>query len=261
MTGADGPRPPFPEDPPGRCAFFFDLDGTLAPIAPRPEEAAVPAATVGLLERLAGSAAGAVAVVSGRSIDVVDRLLHPLRVPAAGLHGAQWRGPDGRLRELSVDPSRAGLLRARLDAVAARHPGAHMEDKRISFAVHYRHAPEHEAGIRREVSAAAAGFERDYVVQPGKMVVEVKPRGADKGQALERFMAIAPFASRLPVMAGDDLTDEPAFAAVARLGGVSIKIGCGDTAAAWRLPDPAALADWLDALLAQASPRRAKDGG
>lgn len=244
-----------------RCAFFFDLDGTLAPIAARPEAAAVPASTLGLLQRLADTAAGALAIVSGRSIDTVDRLLHPLRLPAAGLHGAQWRGPDGLLWELPVDRARAGMLRARLDAVASRHPGARLEDKGISFAVHYRGAPQHEAGIRHEVAAAAAAFSSDYAVQPGKMVMEIRPRGVDKGRAVEQFMAVAPFASRLPVMAGDDLTDEPAFAAVARLGGVSIKIGDGDTAASWRLSGPAALADWLAGLLAQASPRSAEDGG
>ncbi|WP_165962987.1 MULTISPECIES: trehalose-phosphatase [Pigmentiphaga] len=246
MTGSEAGRPP-PLDL-ARCALFLDLDGTLAPIAPSPDAARIPGATLALLRRLALATGGALAVVSGRSIEVVDRLLHPLRLPVAGLHGIQWRGPDGQVWELPVDRERAARLQARLLDIAAGLAGVHMEGKGISFAVHYRHAPHQEARIRRDVAQAASAFAPDYVLQFGKMVAEVKPRGADKGSAVERFMAVAPFASRLPVMAGDDLTDEAAFAVVARLGGVSIKIGDGDTSASWRLPDPPSLARWLDGL-------------
>ncbi|MPS53108.1 trehalose-phosphatase [Alcaligenaceae bacterium SAGV3] len=243
-----------------RCALFLDLDGTLAPIASGPETASVPSSTIALLRRLAPATDGALAVVSGRTIETVDRLLHPLRVPVAGLHGAQWRGPDGQVSAVPMDRERAARLLARLRAIAAGHAGTRVEDKDISFAIHYRQAPGRESRIRREVAEAAAAFEPDYVLQFGKMVAEVRPRGADKGNAIERFMAIAPFSSRLPVMAGDDLTDEAAFATVARLGGVSIKIGGGDTSASWRLSDPAALAGWLDSLLAQ-SPASAPPHG
>ncbi|MBN9474522.1 MAG: trehalose-phosphatase [Burkholderiales bacterium] len=250
MTGSETPRPPPPDL--ARCALFLDLDGTLAPIAPSPDAARVPGATLALLGRLVCATGGALAVVSGRSIEGIDRLLHPLRLPVAGLHGAQWRGPGGQAWELPVDRERAARLLARLRDIAAGQAGIHVEDKGISFAIHYRHAPRQEARIRAEVAAAAAAFEPDYALQFGKMVAEVKPRGVDKGNAVERFMAVAPFASRLPVMAGDDLTDEAAFAVVARLGGVAIKIGDGDTSAPWRLPDPDALARWLDDLPARA---------
>ncbi|MDX3905534.1 MAG: trehalose-phosphatase [Pigmentiphaga sp.] len=244
-----------PSDAPdlSRCAFFFDLDGTLAPIAAVPEAAAVPAPTLALLQHLQDATRGAVAVVSGRAIDVLDRMLAPMRVPAAGLHGSQWRGPDRRLWEMPVDRAEADRLRAALAALAARYPGIRLEDKGLSFAVHYRHAPELESTIRDEVAQIAAPFGQRYALQYGKMVAEVKPRGADKAQAIERFMAIAPYAGRVPVMAGDDLTDEPAFDAVNRLGGISIKIGDGDSVAAWRLADPAALALWLEGLLPEAA--------
>ncbi|AZG08936.1 trehalose-phosphatase [Pigmentiphaga sp. H8] len=243
-------RTPRPPDL-ARCALFLDLDGTLAPIAPSPDAARVPGATVALLRRLVCATGGALAVVSGRSIEVIDRLLQPLRLPVAGLHGAQWRGPGSQAWELPVDRDRAARLLARLRDIAAGQAGIYVEDKDISFAIHYRHAPREEARIRAEVAAAAADFASDYTLQFGKMVAEVKPRGVDKGSAVERFMAVAPFASRLPVMAGDDLTDEAAFAVVARLGGIAIKIGDGDTSAPWQLPDPDALARWLDDLSAR----------
>lgn len=237
-----------------RCAFFFDLDGTLAPLAPTPDAARVPAGTIALLQRLQ-HACGAVAIVSGRSQAVIDQMLAPLRLPVSGLHGAQWRGPDGRLWELSVNEDAAGRLLASLSAIADRYPGIRLEDKGLSYALHYRQAPEREAEIRLEACAAAEAVRDDYVVQYGKMVVEVKPRGVDKGQALERFMETEPFAARLPVMAGDDLTDEPAFAVVAKLGGLAIKIGEGPSCARANLADPAALARWLEILLPPAGHR------
>jgi len=236
-----------------RCAFFFDLDGTLAPIAPTPEAAAVPVSTIALLQRLRRTTNGALAVISGRALDTIDRMLQPLRLPAGGLHGAQWRGPDGHLWEASVDPEESGRLLDALNALAARHPGVQLENKGLSFAIHYRHTPGLEERIRQEVQAAAEPFSRRYALQYGKMVAEVKPRGADKARAIERFMTVEPFASRMPVMAGDDLTDEPAFRAVNQFGGISIKIGGGETSASGRLADPAALALWLNGLLAQAS--------
>jgi len=245
---SQGPAPDL-----ARCAFFFDLDGTLAPIAPMPDAAAVPASTIALLQRLQRATQGAVAVVSGRALDTIDRMLQPLRLPAGGLHGAQWRAPDGRLWEASVDPDESARLRGALAAIAARHPGLYLENKGLSFAIHYRQAPGLEDRVREEVRAAAEPFSLRYALQYGKMVVEVRPRGADKARAIERFMTVDPFSRRMPIMAGDDLTDEPAFQAVNRLGGVSIKIGGGDTSALWRLADPAALALWLNGLLALAS--------
>ena len=88
-------------------------------------------------------------------------------------------------------------------------------------------------------------------LQPAKMAVELRPEGSGKDGALARLMEMPPFEGRVPVYAGDDLTDEVAMAEAQARGGFGIKIGEGDTQARHRLPDPAALADWLDSALAE----------
>src|SRR5204863_7214321 len=97
------------------------------------------------------------------------------------------------------------------------------------------------AVVREAARTVGEGVE----VQRGKMVAELKPAGHDKGRAIEAFMRERPFAGRVPVFLGDDLTDEHGFRVVDRLGGHSIKVGPGTTAARWRLPNPAAARAWL----------------
>ena len=178
----------------------------------------------------------------------LDAFLAPLQLSLSGLHGAQWRARDGRLHQLELDPQATAELARRLGAIAGRHPGALFEDKSLSFALHYRNAPASGAAIEREVEAVAAAAP-DFEVQRGKMVIELKPRGSSKGAALARFMLEEPFKGRIPIMAGDDLTDEGAFARAQDLGGTAIKIGDGPSCARLRLASPEALADWLVRIL------------
>src|SRR5690606_41970483 len=112
-------------------------------------------------------------------------------------------------------------------------------------ALHYRLAPALAEEARMVVEKAAAVFGGMAQVQGGKMVVELKPAGLDKGRAIEAFMREAPFAGRTPVFIGDDLTDEHGFGFVHRAGGHSVKVGEGQSVARWRLADPAAVRAWL----------------
>jgi trehalose 6-phosphate phosphatase len=137
-----------------------------------------------------------------------------------------------------------GDARAAIHAFAARAPGLLVEDKPASVALHFRGAPEREAEAIAllETLARRTGL----VIQAGKMVLELRPPGADKGDALRRLMAEPAFAGKRPVFVGDDLTDEHAFAAAADLGGAGILVGPPRaTAAVWRLDDVAAVAAWL----------------
>jgi len=227
-----------------RAALFFDLDGTLAPLARTPGAVRVPQAVKGELERARAGTGGAVAILSGRPIADIDGLLAPVRLAAAGQHGAEWRGPDGTVHRLAIDAARLDEMAAALQALAGLDPGLLLERKGMALAVHYRNAP----GRAGQVLQAMQGLLRpddDFALQPGKMVVEIKPRQASKGAALRRLMAEPAFAGRVPLFAGDDLTDEAGFEAVHALGGVSVKIGPGPTLARYRLASPQALARWL----------------
>ncbi|MFW8635131.1 trehalose-phosphatase [Cribrihabitans pelagius] len=224
-------------------ALFVDFDGTLAEIRPDPGSVCLPpeaeAALLALLDRLGG----AVAVITGRSLrDLAKRT--PDRLWRAGTHGLEQAAPGAPLPPPLPDAPAA--LLAPFRPVEQAFEGTWLEVKGPAAAFHYRSAPEAEArglAAAEEAAAAVPG----YVVQPGKMIVEVKPEGANKGVALRRMASEAPFAGRRVVMIGDDRTDEDAFAAAQALGGIAVKIGPGPTAATLRAPDPTALRAWLRA--------------
>jgi trehalose 6-phosphate phosphatase len=198
-----------------------------------------------LVHALHAATGGALALVSGRAIDDVDRLFRGGALPIAGQHGLERRDAAGVTTRAPAHAEALAHARARLAELAARHEGLLLEDKGLSLALHYRAAPQHEALVHDVVRGAAASLGNDWLVQRGKYVVELRPAGADKGAAIEAYLAEAPFAGRLPVFLGDDATDEHGFEAVNRLGGHSIKVGEGASAARWRLRDVREVERWL----------------
>jgi trehalose 6-phosphate phosphatase len=224
------------------AALLLDFDGTLVELAETPDAIRIPAELPALIARLSLRLDGRVAIVSGRSLDDLERHAGPLPVAFAGSHGSEIRR-GGEIERSGVPPS---LSRAReaLERFAAGDSRLLVEDKPGTVALHFRGAPDREAD-----SAALAeelAIRHGLRVQPGKMVFELLPEGVDKGKALERLMAEPPFAGALPWFIGDDLTDEHAFAAAARAGGGGILVGSmRETAAVWRLPDVAAARRWL----------------
>jgi trehalose 6-phosphate phosphatase len=236
------------------CALFLDFDGTIVDIAPQPHAVHVPQPVVEALEALRAYLGGAVAVISGRPIEQIDAFLSPLRLPVAGVHGAERRAADGTLDLLNTHP--LDHVEAAARALAARHPQLLVECKRGSVALHYRQAPQLEQECLAVMQSAVAGSPGISLLQ-GKMVVEAKPGGASKGRAIEAFLAEPPFAGRLPVFIGDDITDEVGFSTVQRLGGLGIKVGTGPSVAWQRLADPGALRQQLEAVVAARTPRAA----
>lgn len=243
---ADGPR--FVRPPPPRlrsdCALFLDIDGTMAELASVPEAVHVDTELIRNLPRIMHDLDGALALVTGRSITSADELFPGLKLPMAGQHGCERRDAAGSIHLHASNKKTQVRLRKLLQRLARRHPQLLLEDKGTALALHYRATPHLEARVRRYVRLSLRGAE-GYSAQPGKLLIEVKPQGRDKGTAISDFMAEVPFAGRLPVFVGDDLTDEHGFTMVERLGGWTIKVGTGRTHARYRLPDVAAVLRWL----------------
>jgi trehalose 6-phosphate phosphatase len=222
-------------------AAFIDFDGTLVALAPRPDAVVVPKSLGAGLAALAARLDGALALVTGRPIEAVDRFLAPYQLAVAGGHGTERRRADGTL--VAPDPALAAAaarIGARLRPLADREPRVVLETKPASVALHFREAPELEAVCRRAVDEALQA-EPLFTVVAGKMVFEARPARIDKGTAVEAFLTEPPFAGRAPLFIGDDRTDEDGFAVVQRRGGLGIKVGPGPTAAHYRLADPTAV--------------------
>lgn len=238
----------------GRTAFLLDFDGTLVDIAPQPDAVHVSAPLRETLAALHTASGGALAIISGRTVhDVESRLSLPGLV-IAGVHGAERRNADGGLVRLNADSNALARLerelRAELTQLSTQFSGVVLESKGIAFALHYRHAPEAENAVLNVADRLARRYADHVRLQAGKMVVELKPRGASKGDMVRTLMTEPPFTGRTVLFAGDDLTDESAFDAVNAFDGWSIKVGAGPSQAHWRVQDPAALREWLAALTA-----------
>jgi len=235
---------------PHQNALFLDLDGTVIDIAETPQGVRVSPDLPGVLAAVAARLGGAMAVISGRPIADIDRLLDPCRFAAAGVHGAELRfAPYAEVqRMVATFPKELAARIARL----AEIPGVIVENKAAAVAVHYRNAPD---GSGAAIEAALGELMRQpdgegLTLLSGKCVHEVKPARLGKDTALAAIMAVAPFAGRRPVVVGDDVTDEDAFALVASRGGITIKIGDGPSLAEHRAASTAEFIRWLGSLSA-----------
>ncbi len=233
-------------DPEG-TALFLDFDGTLADFAERPDAVSVPLPTRKVLARLEESTSGALAIVTGRPINDIDRFLAPLRLPVAGVHGLERRTAEGKISTEAVDEHVISLIAGKLKEFTDRNPGTVFETKQGSIALHFRQRPELAEACSETVHEAVGDLKGLHIL-PGKMVIEVKSGRATKADAVAAFMEESPFRGRLPLFAGDDVTDEDAFHEIARENGVSIKIGNGDTAAGYRSENTDAFRKWLGRL-------------
>jgi trehalose 6-phosphate phosphatase len=208
---------------PKKIAILLDVDGTLIEIGPSPFEVYIADDLRASLARLFGLTSGALALVSGRPIRDLDMLFAPLKLPVVGGHGAEMRvcGETVVTSAQSLSPE----LRRQLAQVAMLDPGIEVEDKGYSLALHYRKAPQHEEWLLHQIAAKCAAFPGEATeVLPGKAMFEVKRPAVNKGESVRRLMKLAPFAGRMPVFIGDDVTDESAFEVLPDLGGMGFSV-------------------------------------
>jgi len=213
---AAGPALPGPE-----TALFLDLDGTLLEIAARPDAVVVPEDLPALLTRLQEALGGAVAVVTGRGLAVARGYAGVPGLPIGAEHGAV------------LDPALPGALplpvpppewRRRADEWAAARPGTLTEHKTHGLVLHFRQRPEAEPEALALLAELMAEGDRGFRILPAHAAAELRPAGADKGGAVRRLMAVAPFIGRRPIFIGDDVTDEDGMAACAEYGGYGLRV-------------------------------------
>src|SRR6202795_3252642 len=232
------------------CAILLDIDGTLLDLAPTPREVWVPPGLARTLNRLLVRTAGALALVSGRSLNDIDLIFAPEQFPAIGGHGAEMRLATDSEAVATHAPPMDKELKRRLAAIAKLSPGILLEDKGYSLALHYRLAPHAEKAIYEAVSLIRADLPNAPIeVLPGKCVCEIKHSGFNKASGVIELMNHAPFKGRRPIFIGDDVTDESVFAIMPDFGGLAFSVGRRAQGVADYFDDPAEVRAWLARLV------------
>jgi trehalose 6-phosphate phosphatase len=233
---------------PHRWALFIDIDGTLLGVAPTPDAVTVPAGLVPLLGDVASGLDGAAAILTGRRVADADRLFAPLKLIASGVHGTELRADPHAPVEILAAPIPAEVVQA-MNNIAHIASGILVEQKGCGVAVHYRNAPLARRALESELAAIIAASSYDLVLREGRKVLEAVPRGYSKGTALTALVSRPPFRGRRPVMIGDDVGDESAFAAAERLGGLGLRVaGEHFSCEASDFDGIASVRAWLEAL-------------
>jgi trehalose 6-phosphate phosphatase len=231
-------------------AILLDIDGTLLDLAPTPREVWVPPGLAKTLHRLLERTAGALAMVSGRSLNDIDLIFAPDQFPAVGGHGAEMRIETDSDAVATHAPPMDKELKRRLAAIAKLSPGILLEDKGYSLALHYRLAPHAEKAIYAAVSLIRADLPNAPIeVLPGKCVCEIKHSGFNKASGVRELMTREPFRGRRPLFVGDDVTDETVFSIMADLGGLAFSVGRRARGVAGYFDDPSDVRAWLAHLL------------
>jgi len=227
----------------GNTALFLDIDGTLLDLARTPDRVKVPHDLSRALERLTRHLSGALAFVSGRSLESIDKLFGPFRPAAIGAHGGEIRSVDGSVARGQPLSEKVAEV---FSGLAGNIPGLLLEDKKCALALHYRLAPEAQSVLTSAMEKHARLFESEKVqILHGKAVIEARPIGVDKGSAVAVLAKQKPFAGRTILFGGDDTTDLDVFRMLPRLGGRGFSVGKHFPGVEYVFESPRAVRQWL----------------
>ena len=226
--------------------LFLDFDGTLVELASTPDGITVPDDLPDLLSRLHRRLDGRLALVSGREVATLERFLPDFPGDIFGAHGAEARRNGTLARHALVGSAVVADVQQRARTAVGEVAGLTLETKDTGAVIHYRGAPEAASdalAAARGIAEAAKGME----LHTSKMAYEIRPADASKAGAVRTVMEDQPTGIR-PAVIGDDVTDEEAMVVANARDGLCIRVGEGETCAAYRLPDTAAvrrlLQDW-----------------
>jgi trehalose 6-phosphate phosphatase len=239
------PHPSAPFD--HNYALFLDVDGTLADFREDPADVWLSESLLSLLSSLRDALHGALVLVSGRTVEDLDRMIGDRPLCCVGLHGLSHNAHCPLPSHASSAAAGIDALRDACRDFVQQYPGVLLEDKGLGFALHFRRNPQLATTVQEFARQSQQRFARHAGIEllEGKMVMEFRPAGASKGAAVRQLLAQLPFRARVPVFIGDDVTDEDGFVAVNSAGGVSIKCGAGESCATYHLHDVAAVHSWL----------------
>lgn len=244
MVGRMSARGAFARDE--QLALFVDVDGTLLEIAATPDRVRVPASLRNTLQLAHQREQGALVLMTGRSLEEIDRLFAPCVFPVAAKHGLEVRLPSGKVLTADIDPAVLDPARRLLLRMAEDNHGLLLEDKGVALAMHYRLSPKLEDEVAVAMHELAEELGDAFTVRAGKCFYEIMPSHCSEGSAIERFMREREFAGRKPVFVGDDPTDEPGFRTVNEMGGHSIRVGRPEkTAARYHFSSVSTVVAWL----------------
>ena len=251
-----------------RYALLLDIDGTILDFAPTPREVWVPPGLQDTLLQLLERMDGALALVSGRSLEDIDLLFSPLQLAGIGCHGAELRPSFGMPQELpSTAPLHDSVKRLFAPIRKLAH-GILLEDKEYSLAIHYRLAPKAEKAVYTAVADISSRVtDVPIEVLRGKFVVEIKSAGVTKASGVRSLMKHPPFAGRQPIFLGDDVTDETVFPIIPEFSGYCFSVGRKIEGTDGCFDNPAAVRKWLKKIahpdvqgVAETPKKRAKAG-
>ncbi|MDN5524146.1 trehalose-phosphatase [Acinetobacter sp.] len=227
-----------------KICLFLDIDGTLSEFHPDPSRSFIPKTTLKTLQQI-NNFNVVVSFVTGRSVQIAERLIAPLEMPIAGTHGLEIKMNHEVQLNTAAEEFDLSLIQQEIQQLCRPYPQLLIENKTYSVALHYRQCPE-LADIARQIAEDVQHRHAGLKINEGKFVFELLPLQADKGKAIEIILKHLNFSDVLPIFIGDDRTDESGFKIINHYNGISIKVGPESTHAHYRLKNVSDVANFLN---------------